>query len=123
MHSLISSHLSLSPTQKRGSSLLRKKEILSHTCGRKLLNLKLQPQIQTLTSVDHHISSSELHCRSIWTSSEGHIFCWWNQVDPTVDLRDIVCPSFDDEAAYANVVDLGFATADINQSYCTISLC
>ena len=40
-----------------------------------------------------------------------------------VDLQDIDCPSFDDEAANADVVDLGLATADINQIYCTISLC
>ena len=40
-----------------------------------------------------------------------------------VGLRDIDCPSFDDEAANADAADLGFATADINQIYCTISLC
>jgi len=32
-------------------------------------------------------------------------------------LRDIDCLSFDDEAANANVVDLGFATTDINKIF------
>ena len=40
-----------------------------------------------------------------------------------IGLWDIDCPSFDDEAANADAANLGFATADINQIYRTISLC
>ena len=39
-----------------------------------------------------------------------------------VGLWDINYPTFDDEAANADAADLGFATIDINQIYCTISL-
>jgi len=34
-----------------------------------------------------------------------------------VDLQDIDCPSFDDEATNVDAADLGFATADINQIF------
>ena len=123
LHSLISSHLSLSLLRRKEALLYCAEKRLSLTRGRNLLSLNLQLQIQSLTSVDHHISSSELRCRSIWTSSEGQIFWWWNQANPTVGLQDINYPSFDDEATNAVAADLGFATTDINQIYCTISLC
>jgi len=29
---------------------------------------------------------------SIWISSKGRNFWWWNQADPTVSLQDIDCP-------------------------------
>jgi len=104
-----SSHrISLSTAQKRVSSLLHRKGSLSHTWNQKLLKLKLQLEIQTLTNVDHQTSSSDLCCRFIWTSSKGCNFWWWNQVDLTDGLRDIDCPSLKE------VADAEATTADPN---------
>ena len=54
LHSLISSHLSLSLLcRKEALFLLRRKRLFSHMCGRKDADLGLQLQIKSLTSADH----------------------------------------------------------------------
>ena len=105
----LSHHISLSLLCRKESLLYcTKKGSLSHACGRKLLNLKLQLQIQSLTSIDHQTFSSELRYRFIWTSSGGCNFWWWNQADLTVSLWDINCPSLKKAA------ETEAATADPN---------
>ena len=82
---------------------------LTHMWSQKLLNLKLQLQIQSLTRVDDQISSLELHCSSIWISSESHKFWWWNEVNPMNGLQDINYTSMKPETAETEA-----ATVEVN---------